>query len=215
MQSLLKVTNHASKYLEAKAVAASKENSRSMISVGFYLRKAIKEGMLKEAPGGVRWPEASSWTKYKILSKSYKSYTRAKEKGKKRRRVKKISIGKTTTPALKKLAGAARYKKTVKRSNGGAVARTEVKVGFVSRSAAKWALYHATGPHTISVTEKMRRMVYAAGGILGADRITIPRRRHVEDVYRVNQHRIPGFVDERVGAVISGKDPKTVKARFK
>ena len=172
--------------------------------------------MQKEAPGGERWPEAHPWTKYKILTKSKRAYERGKQKGvRKRRPVKKVSIGKQRTGALKKLAGAARYKSKLSRGPGGGVNRTNVKVGFVSRSAAKHALYHATGPHYVTVTEKMRRMVFASGGILGADRIVIPRRRHVEPVYTANRARIPVFIDRRVGAALEGKDPRTIKARFR
>jgi hypothetical protein len=140
---------------------------------------------------------------------------RAEEGGATRKnRTKSISVkGKTT--ALRKLTGAPRVKYWVNMNPGGAgIKSTKVQEGFVTPNAAKWAAYHATGPHSLAVTPAMRRMIFAAGLIIRASRILIPRRRTVDVVYEKNENVIPDFINERVAAAMRGQDPKGIRVKW-
>ena len=215
IKTALKITNQASGYIERQNRRASRAHSRALVRTGFKLRTSVKEGMLKEAPAGEPWTPTHPWTKYNLLGRARRSYRRSAQRGSRRRGIRSISITGKPTTALRRIAQATRYQKWITSGRKGTVAHTRVKVGFLNRSAARIAAYHATGPHFISATSKMRRFIYASGLILGANRIRVPRRPHVEKVLRRNRRIIPVFVNRQVDATMAGKDPRTVDMRFR
>jgi hypothetical protein len=212
----LNIINTATKWMKMKSKVASQTTSKALIASGFELMGAMKKGMKKEAPGGIKWPTTSPWVKYNLIGKGKRRQARRTQKvlaGKKVRssKIKKINLGKPKT-ALAKLIPANRVKKWVNlHPQGQGIRSTKVHAGFISSSSAYWANYHATGPHTVPVTKKMRRMFYAIGLILTASRIKIPKRQIVQPTLKRNAKTIPVFINRRVERALQGKDPKQVK----
>ncbi len=194
---------------------ASRAQSSALTSAAYNLRQIIKQGMLAESPGGESWPPLHPWTKYSLITKGSRSYRKRKEAGKKVNRIKKLAISGKAKTALRRLAGATRYKKQINRSASGGVDQTAVLVGFITPSAAKWGEYHASGPHTVPVTPKMRRMLFALGLVVAGPQIRIPRRRHVEPVYAKNERAVVEFIRSRVEAQVSGGNPRSIQPQFR
>jgi hypothetical protein len=90
---------------------------------------------------------------------------------------------------------------------------TRVRVGFLTDKVARLAAYHAED-HTVPVTAKMRRLIFAVGLGIRKTSLFIPRRRHVEPVLEKNRALIPQFLRARVNAAAAGIDPRSVSARF-
>jgi hypothetical protein len=202
LEALVKGWDEASKNIEKKAKDASQELSRATIAAGYQLRQAIKTGMQQQAPGGEAWPQAHPWTIYGFIPMAKRAF--ARRKSNRKRVIKKISISKKGKIPLSRLAAAARY---VTQTNGDT---TAVRVGFITPSAQKIAAWHAEGPHTVPVTPKMRRFIFAMGLSLSAQSLQIPRRPHVESVYRRSEKVIPDFIDRRVKAALAGESPKNI-----
>jgi len=203
LQTLVKIYDDALKEVEAKEKRAAQELGRATSSAGYKLQQLIKSGMQAEAPEGEKWPPASPWTRLKVMAKAQRSFARAKAKGKAAKKVRRIGIGGKGKKALSRLAGAVRF---VKEGSG---EQTTVRVGFVSPSAAKLAAYHAE-PHTVAVTPKMRRLIFAAGLIITKPTLNIPARPHVEVIWKKRKDTIAPFVDRRVRAALEGKAPDSI-----
>jgi hypothetical protein len=182
------------------------------VSAGFFLRGQIKEGILAEAPGGERWPPLHPWSRLKLQRWRWRRYKFGHTEIAERVRVRGPGRKGGKGTALRRLARAVRYRKFVDAGPGGAVARTKVRVGFLSRSAARLAAYHAGGPHTVPVTPAMRRLFFAVGLGLkaGTKVLRIPRRAHVELVERKYAGRIKYFIGRRVASALAGGSPRGV-----
>jgi hypothetical protein len=205
--SSVKVDARDLKNVAGTAIRASKEQSRALASAGFMLQKAIKTGMKAQAPAGEVWPQAHPWTalgklRGRLVQRRAK-WGRTEMRWTERRRggVRDLKTGKRP---LAKLVGAVRYRKYVDQGmTGGWISNTKVRVGFLTPRAGKLAEYHASGPHTQTVTNKMRRFLFAAGLGISKSQIKIPRRRHVEPVYERNRRMIENYISQRVGKVLT------------
>jgi len=211
----LRIHNWATKHVEERTRLASKAHSDALASTGFRLRQLTQTGMRQQAPGDVSWPPASPWVQFgsSLLGRARQAQRRA-ERRKRGPRVpaRPIYGAKGRTP-LKKLAGAVRYTKEIQAGPSGSIAQTTVRMGFLNPTVARLAAYHADA-HTITVTPKMRRLIFAVGLGIGKSTITIPARPHVGPVYRRNHARIAGFVQQRINAAWAGGDPKGIQAPF-
>lgn len=195
------------KKVSQTSIKASREQSRAIASAGFMLQKAIKLGIKAQAPAGEAWPQAHPWTalgklRGRLVQRRAK-WGRTSMTWTERRRggARDLKSGKKP---LAKLAGAVRYRKYVDQGmTGGWINNTKVRVGFLTPKAGKLAEYHASGPHTQTVTDKMRRLLFAAGLGISKSQIKIPRRRHVEPVYERNRRMIENYISQRVGKVLT------------
>jgi hypothetical protein len=211
----LRIQNWATKHVEERTRAASKAHSDALGSSGFRLRQLTQTGMRQQAPGDVAWPPASPWVQFgaSLLGRARMTQRRAE----KRKRGPKnpappLSGTKGRTP-LKKLSGAVRYEKQVQAGPGGSIAQTTVRMGFLNTKVATLAAYHAEA-HTVAVTPKMRRLLFAVGLGISKSTITIPARPHVGPVYRKNHARIAGFCQKRTNAAWAGQDPRSIAPPF-
>ena len=211
----IRVKENIRQDLKRESRQISKAQSDAIISAGYNLRQSIKRGMLKEAPGGEKWPPLHPWSRYRLIAKGKRTFSRRKQAGKRTtRKIRRINIGGKPQTALKRLAAAVRYRKFVDRGSEGNIENTRVKVGFLSRRAAELAEYHASGPHLVPVSPKMRRMMFAMGLVLTRSQISIPRRRHVEVVYERNKGKIADFIRRRVEARVGGMNPRGITPDF-
>jgi hypothetical protein len=208
----LRIQNWATKYVDERTKAASKAHSDSLASAGFRLRQLTQQGMRAQAPGDVTWPAPHPWTQYGLLRKSTRAFARAQARGKSRRAVTRVSLTGDKKP-LSRLASAVRYQKKIAAGPDGTVSQTTVRVGFLTSAAAERAAYHAEA-HTVPVTLKMRRKIFAAGLVILAGTIKIPKREHVAAVYRKNHARIAGFCQQRINRAWAGQDPKGIAPPF-
>jgi hypothetical protein len=165
--------------------------------------------MRQQAPGDVIWPAASPWVQFGAsLAGRARTAQRRLERRKRgpKKPPPKIYATKGRTP-LARLAAGVRYEK----SQAGDT--TTVRVGFLNAKLAQLAAYHAEA-HTVPVTAKMRRLIFAVGLGISKSSITIPARPHIGPVYRKNQARIAGFCQQRVNAAWAGQDPKSIQPPF-
>lgn len=111
---------------------------------------------------------------------------------------------------LKKLIPAVQY-----RAEGDASPGSEfrVRIGFLGKRAKELAAKHAEG-FTIPVTERMRRKFFAAGLMLFASSIKVPKREHVGAVHRRHHDRIAEFARRRINEALAGRDPKSIAPPF-
>jgi hypothetical protein len=210
LDTTLKVWDTATKEVEAKVRQTSQAFAQATISAGYELRAAVKEGMRAEAPGGEAWPPAHPWTRAGIIRRAKSRMTRAKKQGKGLRAPRRTTIT-GNKKALGKLAGAVRLDKT----GGGEGQETRVRVGFLTARVAELAAYAASGPHIVPVTPKMRRFLFAAGLVIFAKSLKIPRRPHVEVVFAKNSARVQTYIDACVKTKLAGGDPRGFKAGFR
>lgn len=204
----LKVYDRATKWVENNTRAAAAAHIGALKSSGFRLRDLIKSGMQQQAPGGAKWPPGHFWTRTQQLRQSMRRHARAQKSGGRTRQATKALLTGAKQP-LQRLARAARYTF----QSGGQPGAGAVRIGFLTAGAAQRAAYHAV-EHTIPVTAKMRRMIFAAGFMIRKSSFKIPARPAVEPVYRQNRARLTGFVQQRTNAAWAGKDPKTIAPPF-
>lgn len=204
-----RITNWATDFAKKRTKAASQAHAGALASAGFRLRTLIKGGMRQQAPGDVFWPRASSWLQYgaSLLARARMVQRRA-EKRKRGPKVSEQALSsiKNRIP-LSKLAAGVRYQKTQ------AADETRVRIGFLNARLAKLAAYHSEA-HTVPVTAKMRRLIFAVGLGIGKSTIHIPARPAVGPVYRKNHARIAGFCQQRSWAAFRGQDPKGIATPF-
>jgi hypothetical protein len=206
----LRIQDWATKHVKERARLASKAHSDALASSGFRLRQLTQAGMRQQAPGDVKWPEVHPWSQRGGLAKAKRAYGRRQIKSGAWGKAGRISANKTP---LSRLVGAVRYEKQVQGGPDGSVAQTTVRMGFINPRVAARAAYHAES-HTVQVTPKMRRFLFAAGFGIRKSTITIPARPHVEPVYRKNPARIAGFVQQRINTAWAGGDPKGIPPTF-
>jgi len=214
LDTIIKIHDQATQQAKEAMARSAKEHSRATGSAGYHLRLAVRTGMQREAPGGEAWPAGSPWLQFgsSLLGRARAAQRR---QAKRKRAPKNPSplYGTKNRTALKKLAGAVRYEKHVSGSpeSGGT---TLVRIGFLTFRVAELAAYHASGPHTIGVSPRMRRLIFAVGLGIRKSSITIPRRRHVEPVQEKNRSRITEFIRLRTLAALARENPDSVSPRF-
>lgn len=206
----LRIQDWATKHVKERARLASKAHSDALASSGFRLRQLTQAGMRRQAPGDVTWPAVHPWSQRGGLGKAKRAYARRQVKSGAWGKMGRISVNKTP---LSRLAGAVRYEKQVQSGPDGSVVKTTVRMGFLNPRLAARAAYHAE-THTIKVTPKMRRFLFAAGFGISKSTITIPARPHVEAVHRKNHARIAGFVQQRINTAWAGGDPRGTPPPF-
>jgi hypothetical protein len=204
----VRVQDWATKTIQDRTQAASKAHSDALASSGFRLRQLTQSGMRAQAPGDVKWPEVHPWGQRIATAKRKRA----------RKMVKSGMWGKAGRIAankkpLSRMVGAVKYEKHLKSGTGGSISQTNVRMGFLTERIARLAAYHAEA-HTVPVTPKMRRFLFAAGHGIRKTSITIPARPHVEAVYRQNHARIAGFAQARINAAWAGQDPRAIQAPF-
>jgi hypothetical protein len=205
---IFKVIDSATKMVEERAKAAGQAHASALKSSGFRLRQLIKQGMKEQAPGGEAWPRASAWVQFgSSLAARARAIQRRTDKRKRQPAKPPGLTGSKGRTPLSKLAGGARYETT------GADNDIRVRIGFLNPRLQQLAAYHAV-PHTVPVTAKMRRLIFAVGLGISKSTINIPARPHVAPVYRKNQARIQGFCQQRINAAFAGRDPKSVAVPF-
>jgi hypothetical protein len=211
----LRIQDLATKYVKDRSRSASKAHSDALAASGFRLRQLTQSGMRQQAPGGVAWPPASPWVQFGV---SLAGRARMAQ----RRLARRKRAPKTPPPALygtkgrtplQKLAAGVRYQKQVQAGPDGSIAQTTVRTGFLTSRLAELAAYHAEA-HTVPVTAKMRRLLFAVGLGISKSTIHIPARPHVEPVFRKNQARIEGFVKQRTDAAWRGQDARAIAPAF-
>jgi hypothetical protein len=205
----LKIQNWATKLVQERTKAGAKAHSDALISAGYRLRQLTQIGMRQQAPGEVAWPTASPWVQYgsSLLARARMTQRRAERRKRGPRTPAQPLQGTKSRTPLKRLASAVRYQKQI------AGDQTIVRIGFLSPAIAKIAAYHAEA-HTVPVTAKMRRLIFAVGLGISKASIHIPARPHVSAVYRRNHARIAGFAQQRINAAWAGRDPKSIQAPF-
>lgn len=206
----LRIQNWATKYVQDRTRSASKAHSDALAASGFRLRQLTQTGMRQQAPGDVFWPVVHPWSQRGGLVKAKRAFARRQVKAGVWGKAGKLSVNKTP---LSRLTGAVRYEKQIQAGPDGSIAQTTVRMGFLNPTAARLAAYHADA-HTVTVTPKMRRLIFAAGYGIGKSTITIPARPHVGPVYRKNHARIAGFVQQRINVAWAGGDPKGMQPPF-
>jgi hypothetical protein len=206
LEVAVRVQNWATKYVEERTKAASRAHSSSLGAAGYALKSQITAGMRQQAPGGLPWPRASSWVQFgaSLAGRARMSRRRLERRKRAPKTPPPALYGTSGRTPLKKLASGARY---IKSSSG---EETRVRIGFLTDRLAQLAAYHAVA-HTVPVTAKMRRLIFAVGLGIRKSSLTIPARPHVEPVYRKNEARLQGFVKQRVNLAWGGQDPKSVQ----
>jgi hypothetical protein len=180
-----------------------------LVSAGFRLRELIKGGMRQQAPGDVFWPTPSSWIQYGTsLAARARLVQRRASRRKRGPRTpdNPLSSTKNRIP-LSRLAAGARYQKSETESE------TRVQIGFLNARLAQLAAYHSEA-HTVPVTARMRRLIFAVGLGISKSSLHIPARPAVGPVYRKNHARISGFCQQRSWAAFRGQDPKAIQPPF-
>jgi hypothetical protein len=206
----LHIENWATKHVQDRTRQASKAHSDALVSSGFRLRQLTQVGMRQQAPGDVTWPAVHPWAQRGGLAKAKRAFARRQVKSGAWGKSGRISVNKTP---LSRLAGAVRYEKQVQSGPDGSISKTTVRMGFLKSSVARLAAYHADA-HTVEVTPKMRRFIFAAGFGIRKSTIAIPARPHVGAVYRKNHSRISEFVQKRINVAWAGGDPKGTPPTF-
>lgn len=206
----LRIQDWATKHVKDRTSLASKAHSDALAASGFRLRQLTQTGMRQQAPGDVTWPAVHPWGQRHGLAKAKRAYARRQAKSGAWGKSGRISVNKTP---LSRLVGAVRYEKQVQSGPDGSIAQTTVRMGFLNPAVARLAAYHADA-HTVTVTPKMRRLIFAAGFGISKSTITIPARPHVGPVYRRNQARIAGFVQQRINTAWAGGDPRDTPPPF-
>lgn len=204
-----RVTDWATDFARKRTQAASRAHVGALASAGFRLRELIKGGMRQQAPGDVFWPTPSSWIQYgSSLAARARMVQRRASKRKRGPKTPEnpLSSTKGRIP-LSRLAAGARYQK----SDSGD--ETRVRVGFLTAKLAQLAAYHSES-HTVPVTSRMRRLIFAVGLGIGKSTLHIPARPAVGPVYRKNHARIAGFCQQRTAAAFRGQDPKGIQPPF-
>lgn len=204
-----RIHDWATDFAKKRTKAASQAHAGALASAGFRLRALIKGGMRQQAPGDVFWPRASSWIQYgsSLLSRARLVQRRAERRKRGSGVAEQALTGIKGRTPLSRLAAGVRYQKTQ------GSAETRVKIGFLNPSLAKLAAYHSAD-HTVSVTRRMRRLIFAVGLGISKSSIHIPARPAVGPVYRKNQARIAGFCQQRSWAAFRGQDPKGISPPF-
>jgi hypothetical protein len=203
IEMALRIQNWATKYVEERTKAAASAHKSALASCGYNLRRLIQVGIRQRAPGDVVWPAAHPWTQFKTLPFAA---IRSWRKGRGRKPPRKLAINAPQGNAWPKLSRGVTYQTDMQGD------QIRVRVGFLS-PAKKFAATLAEG-QTIPVTAKMRRRIFAAGLMIRSNSIHIPAHPHVEPVYRRNQARIAGFVQQRINAAWAGRDPKGMQPPF-
>ncbi|OGP69685.1 MAG: hypothetical protein A2Y80_02155 [Deltaproteobacteria bacterium RBG_13_58_19] len=208
---LLKIIDQATELAKKRLEAANKAYAGGIVAAGYELRAAVKRGIQQQAPGGESWPEPSPWIQFgpSLLARARQQQHRLEKRKRATRKPPPPLFGSKGRTALKKLAGAVRLEKS------GDIQEIRVKTGFLNPRVAKLAAYHASGPHQLTVTEKMRRLIFGVGLGISKKTIIIPKREHVAPVYRRNEKIIAPFVRARVNAALAGKEPKAIRASFR
>ena len=221
LKTMFKITGNAMQYIEQQGRKVSKEHSTALAAVGYRLKETIKKGMRAEAPGGEKWPPLHPWTRYGIIRLGWQRYKRgmtAKKEStrKKYRDVRVVRMAGQQTTALRRLSQAVRYQRWKNQNPDGSVRSTKVRIGFISPGspAEKIMSWHAAGKHTLEVTPRKRRMLFAMGIGTKIKAMTTPRRSAVEPVFRKNEHKIYSFIDQRIHTVLIGGDPKSLPNPF-
>lgn len=202
----LKIIDGATKFAKERLDAAARAHSSALGAAGFRLRNLIKEWMRQQAPGDVVWPEPSPWVQYgpSLLRRARAAQRRAARRRRGAGPPPAPLYGTAGRTPLAKLAAGARY---VKETDG---PETRVRIGFLTPRLAQLAAYHAE-PHTVLVTEKMLRLIFAVGLGIRKATITIPRREHVAAVQRRFHGRVLDFAQRRIWAAVAGQDPKAIQ----
>jgi hypothetical protein len=211
----LRIKDWATKQVQDRTRLASKAHSDALAASGFRLRQLTQTGMRQQAPGDVSWPAPSPWVQYgsSLAGRARMARRRLARRKRAPKQPPPLLYGSKGRTPLKKLAGGVRYEKQTQPGPGGSIAKTTVRMGFLNAKLASLAAYHAED-HTVPVTPKMRRLLFAVGLGISKSTIHIPARPHVEPVYRKNHARIPGFVQQRINTAWAGGDPKGVTAPF-
>ncbi|MHB8071555.1 MAG: hypothetical protein ACYDHF_06350 [Candidatus Cryosericum sp.] len=200
----LRVVDRATKWAEGQIKAAAQAHGNALGSAGFRLKQLTSEGMRQQAPGDVIWPQPSPWVQFgPSLAGRARTQQRRLSRRKRAPENPALLYGTAGRTPLRKLAAGARYQKS------GSDGEVRVLIGFLNPRLAAIAAYHAEA-HTVPVTERMRRLIFAVGLGIGKKTITIPKREHVGAVYRRNQARVSGFCQQRINAALAGRNPKSI-----
>jgi len=209
LDTILRITDGATKFAQERAKAAAAAHISALASSGYRLRQRVKEGMKQQAPGDVTWPAPSPWVQFgpSLAGRARSQQRRLERRKRGPRPTDQALFGTKGRTPLAKLAAASRYEKL---TSGG---ETRVRVGFLNARLQQLAAYHAEA-HTVPVTAKMRRLIFAVGLGIRKTTISIPKREHVGAVYRRFHGRVADFIQKRIWAAFGGQDPKGIQPPF-
>jgi hypothetical protein len=168
----------------------------SLQSTGWWAQKQIKAGIVSAAPAGRPYVSGMKPSRRREIEDGMASRNPSREKNVKSRFYK-----------LGELRKAVGY-------DANKVNEGVVKVGWLSRSAVRLGTWQEKGMFQ-PVTEKMRRMFFAAGIGLRKDHnsIAVPVRSTYEVLYPKIQSGAPAYMKEKMMGYLSGNSERSALRR--
>ena len=183
LSTSIKIDDTATPFLSYLARTFPEELNKALGALGWMLKNEIQDSIYGANPPGASWPPLSDIQTYRVLDD-----VKREKMGKKLRAPATNPFG-----ALVRAVGYRRDKHAMK-----------VQIGWLSASAASWALKLQKGFST-EVTPQMRRFFAASGlGIPKGGTIETPGRDLIGPIFEHMHPQFGPFLERKVGEYLRG-----------